>query len=184
LYDKSSQYYLYEYTKQFFNIYKDQPKVFRVGLFEGHEGTYEVIKYYDSEITNFFEEFKNLGYLDDTVVFIQSDHGLSVVGLYSTLGLEDYSKEVVLPSFFLLVPTNLKDYESLRKNLKHNENTLITPFNIHNSLLAILNDGLTYSSFDDNKDIFNSKVSKKKVCKSWYDEDYFYQKDFLCKCEK
>jgi hypothetical protein len=183
LYNKSALSYSLEYLNQFWSAYKKEPKFFRIGLTEAHEGTNEVIKYSDDELFNFFSEFEKKGYLNDTIVYIQSDHGLSMIGPYSAMALEDFEWELVLPAFFMILPTNIKDYDSIRETVRHNENSMITPFSIYNSLYSIVRYD-KYSYFDQENDIFFQKTSKSNECSSFHDYDFYFNHEFLCRCKK
>jgi len=161
LYGNSVLSYSLNYTKQFFEKYKDQPKFFKLGVIEAHEGTQEVIKYSDDELYNFIVDFEQKGYLDNTIIYIQSDHGLGVPGPYFMFQLDDFTHESVLPAFFMVTPKSMKNYEDIRPNLIHNENSMITPFNIYNSLKAKLNnkENLKFSMMTD-KEFFNHAIPR------------------------
>jgi len=187
LYGNTALSYSLNYANQFFDKYKDQPKFFKLGLTEAHEGSNEVIKYSDDELFNFFVNFENKGYLDNTIVYFHSDHGLAMLGPYSALELEDYNHEAVLPSFFMLIPKSLKDFKKIKKNLINNENSIVTPFNVYNSLKAILNDRyyLSYSMMSSHLDIFNNSISRYNECKrSFYLPQYYNKAEFICRCNK
>ena len=181
LYNKSILSYSLDYLNQFWTAYQNEPKFFRIGLTEAHEGTQEVIKYSDDELYNFFSDFEKRGYLKDTIIYIQSDHGLSMPGPYN--GLEDYEYEAVLPAFFMILPTNMKDYDIIRETVKHNQNSMLTPFTIYNSLYAIVN-YFKYSYFDQENDIFFYETPKSNECSSFHDYDYYFDKEFLCRCKQ
>ena len=186
LYNKSALSYSLEYAKQFFEKYSNEPKFFKIGITEAHEGTNEVIKYSDDELYNFFVEFEKNGNLDNTAVFFQSDHGLAMMGPYSALELEDFEHESVLPSFFMIMPKNTLNYNYIRSNMIHNENSIITPFNIYNTLKGILNNRkkLNYS-MNDNSEILNDKIPRERDCNIFHDEDYYEGgMEYLCRCKK
>ena len=82
LYSKSTLEYSLEYLNQFWDAYKDQAKLFRLLVEDGHEGTGEVIQYADKFLTEFFEKFEREGKLEDTILYVQTDHGVSMVGPY------------------------------------------------------------------------------------------------------
>jgi len=186
LYGKSVLSYSLDYANQFFEKYKDQPKFFKLGLAEGHEGTAEVIKYSDDELLNFIENFEKKGFLDDTIVYIQSDHGLGMPGPYGAFELDDFTHESVLPAFFMVMPKSTINYQDIRANLIHNENSIISPFNIYNSLKAILNDKkyLKFSMIND-QEFFNYAISRDDDCmKAFYYEEYHEDWDYHCRCNK
>ena len=185
LYGKSALSYSLEYTKQFFEKYSNEPKFFKMGLTEAHEGTNEVIKYSDDELLNFFTNFEKAGHLDDTAVIFHSDHGVSMIGPYSALGLEDFLYEAVLPSLFMVLPKSGKDYNNIKEAVVHNENSLITPFNIYNTFKAIINDRHnSFYSMESDEDIFNNLISRDTNCENFHSLDYFEEgKEFLCRCK-
>jgi hypothetical protein len=181
LYNKSATEYSLEYMHQFFTKYKKEAKFFRLGLYEAHEGSLEVIKYSDQHLTDFFIKMENEGHLDDTVVFIQSDHGFSFVGPYSALDLEDYTHELVLPASFLLMPTKGNNYYKIRQVLKYNENSMVTPFNTYNSLLRLLT--ITEPKTEEPNNLFITPLSRERNCTSFYNDLYFKTNEHLCRCE-
>jgi len=186
LYGKSALSYSLEYTKQFFNKYKDEAKFFKIGITEAHEGTNEVIKYSDNELLEFFTNFEKEGHLDNTAVIFHSDHGVSMIGPYSALGLEDFLYEAVLPSLFMVLPKNAKDYNIIKENLKHNENSMISPFNIYNTFNSILNDRRnTVFSMENNEDILKTNISYNIDCEDFHNDEYYNGNvEFICRCKK
>lgn len=186
LYGKSALSYSLEYTSQFFNKYKDEAKFFKLGLTEAHEGTNEVIKYSDNELLEFFQNFEKEGHLDNTAVMFHSDHGVSMIGPYSMMGLEDFLYEAVLPSLFFVLPKSGKDYDKIKSNLKYNENSMITPFNLYNTFNAIVNDRHnSYYSMESNEDILKDKISWSENCENFHSEEYFTPGiEFICRCKK
>ena len=134
--------------------------------------TREVSK--DDFLTNFMIQLEESGHLDNTIVYFHSDHGNAMPGVYSALGFEDLYKEQSLPAFFLLLPTNMKNYNLYKSTLQDNENSFITPFCVYRSLLAILNDDsineatnkFPYYKPLDNRtyDIFNEVIPQDRNC--------------------
>jgi hypothetical protein len=184
LYGKSALSYSLEYTKQFFNKYRDQPKFFKLGITEAHEGTNEVIKYSDDELLKFFEEFESAGHLDETAVIFHSDHGVSMIGPYSAMELEDFVHELVLPSLFFILPKSMKDYEAVKENFVHNENSIVTPFNLFNTFKAFVNDRKTAKyAFQDKNEIINNQISRDSDCGRFYSDDYYENIEFICRCK-
>jgi hypothetical protein len=184
LYNENTTKYSLEYLWQFFQTYKNEPKLFRLGLVDGHEGSTEVIKYSDDLLVDFFTKFEKAGFLDDTAMFIQADHGFSMVGPYSLLEVDDYAHDVVLPSFFGIFPTNMKNYDMIRENLINNEQSITTPFTIYNSLKAILGDERINYSMEEKTDIFNHYLSKSRDCEIFNNKGYFNNNLFYCRCAK
>lgn len=186
MYNKNTTWYSLEYLRQFFTKYSDSPKLFRVGLVDGHEGTTEVIKYSDDLLVEFFEKFRQDGFLDDAVLIIHSDHGNAMPGPFTLMEFEDHEYEAVLPAYFIIAPKSMKYFPKIRENLKHNENALFTPFTTYNTLNAILGnrDDILFS-MEDHRDLFSKKISKMRHCKNtFWNADYFYGKEFICRCSE
>jgi hypothetical protein len=183
LYNRSVSSYSLEYATQFFQKYPNEAKFFRMMFYDAHEGTQEVIKYTDTEITDFLRNFEKLGYLDDTTLVIQTDHGLGMPGVYSGLDLEDYHKETVLPSLFMVIPTHVKNYDTIRKNLKYNEQSMGTHFTLFNTFHAFLN-GSRYYSYNDEYDFINDKIPRSRNCRELKNQDYWNWFTLHCRCEE
>ena len=175
LYGKQTYDYSVEYANQFFETYKDQGKMFRLGNIDAHEGTGESIKYNEAEMIKFLENFEKNGHLDDTIVIFFSDHGYTMPGVHQVLQSEDHIKELLLPFIYILVPKKIKNFEKIKENLKHNENMFMTPYDINNTILGMLN---VEKKFYNNLgvDIMNNKLSGTEGCKK------FKIKDEWCKC--
>ena len=56
LYGKDAYEYSLEYAEQFWEQYADEPKFFRLGFIDGHEGSLEVIKYLDEPLLNMIKK--------------------------------------------------------------------------------------------------------------------------------
>lgn len=202
IYGKTLLEHSLEYTKQFFEKYKDENKFFRLLTYEGHEGSGEAIKYNDEIYFDFFS--KNEKLFEDTIIYIQSDHGLAMLGPYSAFELEDYSKELILPNLFLLLPKlttsnelNKNHIEKIKFNLSKNEQSLITNFCLRRSFLAIINnEELITEQIDkfkrfpmylpiDNRyyDLFNQVIPLDRNCNSFVPQNYFNWYMEYCRCD-
>jgi hypothetical protein len=90
-----------------------------------------------------------------------------------------------LPSLFMVLPKNAKDYEKIKENLMHNENSMITPFNIYNTFNSILNNRRgTFFSMESDEDILKNKISWLENCENFHSQDYFEDQEFICRCKK
>ena len=136
LYGKDGYKYAFEYAELFWNSYRDNNKFFRLHLYEAHELTLELIKYADDNIFNFFTNFINKGYLNDTLLLIVSDHGNNFGSFYNLLEGEDKKIEGMLPLFMILIPNKKEIYQSgMYNNLYENQQTFISPYDIYNSII-------------------------------------------------
>ena len=135
LYGKDTSHYVFQYGKEFWKAYNDQPKYLRLGFVDAHEGTGEVAKYLDDKIIDFIDFLEAQGSLKDTVILLQSDHGVNMPGFYTFVDAEDFWIEKTLPALFMMVPQKVADkYDSA---LKSKENLLLSPYDIHNTLLNL-----------------------------------------------
>jgi len=175
LYNKLTTEYVLEYGKKFWKSYQNEAKFFRMIIEDGHEGTGEVITSVDDLLANFYESFKEN--LNDTLVFIQTDHGFSLPGPYSVFLFEDFLHDIVLPSYFLLVPKQIDNYAQIKANLLHNELALVTPFDGYKAVNGII-------PKVNQTNIFNAQIGMNEGCERFYDSRYFSIADYFCRCQK
>jgi hypothetical protein len=177
LYNKYAVQHELDYLNEFWTKYSDQNKFFKMGIIDAHEGTYEAIKYDDHILYEYFTDFEKKGLLKDTIMIIQTDHGNTQPGPFSILHLQDFFKELSLPTLFVLMPTDMKDYQTLRRNILSNEQKFITPFTVHNSLIKILNDHKIPLSDHDKFSIFDGNIPLNRTCND------FTIEYALCRCK-
>ena len=171
LFGKDLNQYSLEYLESFWVAYLNQYKLFLFQTLDGHEPTGQLIGYLDEILFNFFYKFYSLGYFKDTVILLFSDHGLHLPGPLYLFHSQDFLSERTLPLLLLLVPNNEKLYkDNLYEKLKSNQQTLITPFDIYNTLVHL--------AFGKNKEEYKknsvnyggsllSKLNyKTRICKS------------------
>jgi len=132
LYGKDTFEYVLEYGEKFWETYINDHKFLRLSFQDAHEGTLEVVKYLDVKLAKFLENFEKKKYLDDTAIFFVSDHGNNMIGFYNILQVEDYVLEKTLGTWFMILP---KKNNVNEKNLEINQQRLVTPYDIHDTLL-------------------------------------------------
>ncbi len=147
MYGKDSGEFQIEYAKQFFDTYKDQNKVYRMIFSDAHEGTLEVVKYLDDMIHDFFEYLLVKGHLENSILLVMSDHGLSLLGPAYLSQSRDWFNEVFLPSLFFVIPKNHENFKQIDETLKKNENKWITSFDINSSLRSFANKTNTFTEY-------------------------------------
>ena len=108
LYGRDTFEYILEYGEKFWKTYSKEHKFLRLSFQDAHEGTLEVVKYLDVKLAEFLEKFDRKGYLKDTAVFLVSDHGNNMVGIYNIFQFEDYVLEKTLGTWFMLLPKKKK----------------------------------------------------------------------------
>jgi len=144
MYGKDSGEFQIEYAKQFFDAYKDQNKIYRMIFSDAHEGTLEVVKYLDDMIHDFFEYLLIKGHLENSILMVMSDHGISLPGPAYLTQAKDWYSEVFLPSLFFVIPKDHEQFKNMDENLKNNENKWITSFDINSSLRSFANKTNSY----------------------------------------
>jgi len=138
LYGKSTTEWAMDYSKQFLGLYKDSPRILRINIASGHEGTGEVIKYDDDEIVNFLKYIEKEGYVKDNILYIVSDRNYNMDGPFKNNNLDDWKHELSLPHLSLVLDKNMKNFKDIKENLVANENVFVTPYDFHASLLSIV----------------------------------------------
>jgi len=138
LYGRDTFEYIIEYGEKFWETYSKEHKFLRLSFQDAHEGTLEVVKYLDVKLAEFLEKFDKKGYLKDTAVFLVSDHGNNMVGIYNIFQFEDYVLEKTLGTWFMLLP---KKKEIDEKYLEINQQRLVSPYDIHDTLLDMFGFG-------------------------------------------
>ena len=178
LYEKDTVEYVFEYTKKFWESYINQRKYSRILFQDAHEGTMEVVKFLDKHLYNFLIEFFEKFYNEDTIIFFTSDHGENMVSIHSFLFGDDYFFEKSLGVFFLILP--YQKYQNKGKeieNLINNEQIFLTPYDIHDTVIDIINSN-NFSQRGNS--VFNYINSKERFCQK-YTDDYDDMKRF-CTC--
>ena len=133
LYDKQNIEHFLEYVEQFWRKYKDNRKYVSFFTNHGHEGTLNVIKYQDDIIANFFNRLFDDNLLKDTSIIFVSDHGAGMPSIYFLYDF--YRTELFLPSLYILVNDRKNvSYEKQYKYIHENQQTLLTGFDIYNTL--------------------------------------------------
>ena len=137
LYNKLVTEHLYEYGKQFWRKYKNNRKLLIIASNDGHEGTLEILKYLDNILFNFINDLYKDNLLKDTTVFLMSDHGTALPSPYY---MADFFKsERALPMLYIICNDRKNiSYHEQYKNIRENQQILITGYDIYNTLVHIL----------------------------------------------
>jgi membrane-anchored protein YejM (alkaline phosphatase superfamily) len=105
-----------EYMYKFWKTYPDERKFFTTRIIAPHEFTGENSHFVDVELGKILKKFDDEKLLDDTIVYLYSDHGDHIDFLmWNTKS--GYS-ELMNPFMFVMVPDHLaeKHHENLEKN--------------------------------------------------------------------
>ena len=186
LYGKYGFEYIIEYTKQFWELYKDNKKFFRIHFNEGHEGSMEVINYMTDPFFEFVKYFFENNLLNDTFIFLVSDHGCGLFGPWAVFRPDDWVLERTLAPLYLIIPNNEKLYKNGLYDIIHkNQQTFVTPYDIHNTLIQI-----AYGTDEHDPNIYATRGTsllldinpKERYCEN-PDLDLHLDKND-CKCRK
>ncbi|KAJ2659116.1 hypothetical protein IWW48_003648, partial [Coemansia sp. RSA 1200] len=140
----------------------ERPYMLMLNLMEGHEGTGEVLGTLDSRLSTFLSDMRDSGELEDTALFLLSDHGLHM-GLNFAF-LNSGQIEHKNPFFAMVLPqwlrTDLGD--TAEQGLLANEQRLTTPFETHYTLKTLAN-WPVYDPNDFEKSLF-APVKAGRTC--------------------
>lgn len=124
-----------EYVKDFFDKYQNVPK-FAFSFFSelGHSDA-NSLEYLDEEFKRFLLKMRLNGYLENTVLLVAGLHGtkISKVGVTEKLEWRQPSMSIVPPRRWQ------EHHRNLIKILFENSERLTTPFDVHETLLDLLN---------------------------------------------
>lgn len=127
------------------------PWVMFGSFIEGHEGTGEVLSTLDEDLAEYLLQLAAEGTFKDTALFLIADHGLHM-GLnfvYSMNGVIEHAN----PALFALLPERILNEKTLA-NLLHNEQALVTAYNVHHTWRDIL--GL--SGFEKTQSLLQNSI--------------------------
>ena len=139
LYGKESFEFSLEYARQFWLSYKNNKKFLRIVNTYAHDYIGEKSKYTDNCLYKFLYNLYSINEMKNTTVFIAGDHGFALMGLYKIFDTDDYKIEFSFPVFILLEPDNPNlSYEEQYSEIKKNQQTFITPFDIYYTIRFII----------------------------------------------
>ncbi|KAF8966184.1 hypothetical protein BGZ46_000438 [Entomortierella lignicola] len=159
----------FEYMNQFRRSYPDKPW-FQMGSFiEGHEGTGEVLLTLDNDYSNFFKGMEEDGSLENTIIVMMADHGLhmGINFMFSPNGRIEHMNPYLS---VMMPPLITKKYPSLARGLAHNQQALVTGFEVY-ATLKLLASGELFKEDDsvDNIDLkrgtlFDETLDVSRTC--------------------
>ena len=189
-YGKEIHDYIFEYGKKFWETYIGNRKFLRLAFNDGHESSFEVIQYIDDALYNFLNFFYENGYLRNTGLFILSDHGNHMPGLYNLLFAEQYEIERVLPFLFIIVNSKELFVNKLKRRWFHdmnfyatfNQQIFITSYDIHSTLKHIIT--ASKHSTDKGSSLFSLLSINDRVCSKFSEIriEEKQEKEGMCRC--
>ena len=137
LYGKIDASYLFDYSERFWRLYPNNRKFSTIILNGAHEGTMEVLKYFDELLYNYFISLFNDNLFKDTSIFLLSDHGIGLHSIYYMF--EFYRLEKALPMLYIIINDRKNiTYQEQYFHLKENQQTVITAYDIYNTINHLL----------------------------------------------
>ena len=179
LYGRDAFEYVLEYGTKFWEAYSDNKKFLRLGFIDAHEESEEVIKYMDGPLVKFLENLYNKKLLENTAIFFVSDHGNGMYGYYRNIKADDFLFERTL-AFWFMILHNYEDKEGI-ENLKENMQTLLTPYDIHDTLSDIVFDEVNmnvHTREDLGYSVFRKIDAKNRTCMKYTE----WPLDEMCHC--
>lgn len=140
--------YLLEHELKFCKTYKNAGRNY-FGFFWQSTVSHDVINYdprIDLIYRDHLEYLKRLNTLEDTFLFVISDHGIRWGGILNTL---QGRLEERLPFFFVVPPKSFKqEHPEALSNLEKNSKRLTTPFDFHETLKSIADEDFSTNLID------------------------------------
>ena len=177
LYGQDTFKYLIEYGKKFWDAYPENKKFLRIMFQDGHEPTGQVVKYMDESLYNFLEDLYQSNKLENTALLILSDHGNSYFNYvyYYIFKSDDSLIERSYATLFIILPNNKgnknKNNEEYYDNIYQNQQILISPYDIHNTLIHIALGNNTINNYElhskHGRSLLSSFDGKGRNCKMW-----------------
>ncbi len=137
LYGKTHTEYLFEYTDQFWRKYKENRKFSLIVTNDAHEGTLEVLKYYDNIIYKYLNSLYNDNLFKESSIFLLSDHGVGMPSIYFLFDFYKYEEQ--LPMLYLIINDRKNTtYKEQYLNIYENQQTFITAYDIYNTISHLI----------------------------------------------
>ena len=151
-----------------------------MAFMDGHESTKEVAKYVDRYLYKFVDFFLNNLMNDKTAVFFISDHGNNMPTIGKLIGGEDELLERALGNLILLIPN--EHNQTQINNLKYNQQILVTPYDIYETLLDMsVYDKQWGSENNKGESLFNKINGLERDCEKY--DDWDQRKQYFCVCD-
>lgn len=125
--------------RQFMKKYSDVPRFLLMHQSLLSHDDINLVGVEDDDVASHLSTMTSEGFFDDSIVIVMADHGHRFAKLRET---HQGQLEERMPFFSIALPKSLKFTEKgqkMMKNLKENAEKLTSPFDIHASLLEILN---------------------------------------------
>ncbi|XP_054724869.1 uncharacterized protein LOC129235195 isoform X2 [Uloborus diversus] len=124
------------WVRYFYDSYPDVLKFGFVFHSELSHDDYNLVGYEDTDIEKFLKNLYTSGILNNTLLIVMSDHGHRFANIRES---QQGKQEERLPFFSIALPPWFEEkYPVHARNLRTNENRLVTPFDIHATFMTLL----------------------------------------------
>ena len=166
LYGKPVSHYMINYAINFWDKYSDNKKYFRMIFNYGNEPTGNVLTYLDEPLYDMISHMYNNGKLKNTAVFFLSEKGNKNGGLYDLLGSAEFHQEKQYGLFIMILDWNDKFKKgNYYQNLIDNQKTIITPYDIYETIFHIaLGDNKNDSKKENKEESVLNKINNNRFC--------------------
>ena len=122
--------YIFQYIREMWDNYSPYGKIVHVSFQEGHEGTGEVLRTLSPSMAQFFKTMEEEQQLENSVVFLTSDHGSHMGPYYMASDMGKFEHK--LPLLIMIYPKKFLDrHPGFRENLRKNEQKLVAHYDTH-----------------------------------------------------
>lgn len=127
----------FRYVEEFFKAYPSLPKfAFQFHSLYSHDD-FNRVGWVDADMVKHLEFLRTSGNLENTILMVMSDHGPRFAEMRET---QQGKLEERLPFFSVVLPEKFrKEFPVAYANLRQNADRLTSPFDIHPTLMEILN---------------------------------------------
>ena len=134
--DKTETDLILDYHLQFLEANRNHPHFSFIFLTQITHDYAEYAATVDSVIANYIDKLQERNYLENTILFVFGDHGVRYGHIRnSAIG----GFEVKLPMMFVVLPPNFRSrFPEKITNFQHNMALLTSPYDIHETLLDII----------------------------------------------
>lgn len=164
--------YVLDYTKQFFQTYKESRKFYTLRIIDAHEMTGELTsEVIDPKIEEFLKYLEQNGHLENTIVHLYSDHGdhVNPIAFKTESGLNERFN----PFYVMMVPSYIEAKHGA--NLKANTQRLTNAFDIFETNLEYLG---FERQFEYGESLMKYQLPINRSCS----DIHLYEVDKECKC--
>ena len=140
----------------------------------------EVVKYIDDSLANFLKIIFEKYYDNKTAIILLSDHGSQIPGFQNIFFNKEKRIETYLAMLFFILPEDNNYYNKTAINI--NQQRFVTPFDIHDTLLDMINiNKKKYPEMiDKGQSLFKEIDGLKRNCEN-YDNNI---PEDVCFCKK